>query len=52
VVNKDLPVRTVADLVADYRAATPTGAIVALLPDRSSTNTSAKSPPVRSAARP
>ncbi|MFM2159244.1 MAG: exodeoxyribonuclease large subunit [Cyanobacteriota bacterium] len=25
---------TVADLVADYRAATPTGAIVALLPDR------------------
>jgi exodeoxyribonuclease VII large subunit len=27
---------TIADLVADYRAATPTGAIVALLPDRSS----------------
>lgn len=26
---------TIADLVADYRAATPTGAIVALLPDRS-----------------
>ena len=25
---------TIADLVADYRAATPTGAIVALLPDR------------------
>ena len=27
---------TIADLVADYRAATPTGAIVALLPDRRS----------------
>ena len=27
---------TIADLVADYRAATPTGAIVALLPDRTS----------------
>ena len=27
---------TIADLVADYRAATPTGAIVALLPDRAS----------------
>ena len=27
---------TIADLVADYRAATPTGAIVALLPDRQS----------------
>jgi len=28
---------TVADLVCDYRAATPTAALVALLPDRSST---------------
>ena len=30
---------TIADLVADYRAATPTAALVALLPDRSSART-------------